>query len=253
MPLFSPVTKAEIIICRDVEALSRRAAEQFISLARAAMAAHGNFTVALSGGSTPKALYSLLATEEFSAQLDWRRIHLFFGDERCVAPDHAESNYRMVHESLLAKIAIPGANVHRLRGEDPPPLAAQAYEAELRRHFGAAALPRFDLALLGLGEDGHTASLFPGSLALNEVAGWVAAAYVEKLSAHRLTLTFPLFNNVAQVSFLVAGASKAGVLAAILQDSTADYPAARIKPNAGGLTWFVDHAAAEQLASPALN
>lgn len=241
MPPSSPVTKPEIIVCRDVDDLSRRAAEQFVALARPAIAARGRFAVALSGGSTPKALYSLLATAEFTSQLDWRQIHLFFGDERCVPPDHGESNYRMVNESLLAKIPIPAANVHRLAGEIDPALAAADYGAELARFFGLQeeTPPRFDLIYLGLGEDGHTASLFPGSSALTERARWVASTYVAKLAAHRLTLTLPVINHAAQVSFLIAGQSKAAMVTTILADAISDYPAAQVCPSDGRLCWFI--------------
>ncbi len=249
MPLFSPVTEREIIICRDVDELSRKAAEQFVALARQAIAARGRFAVALSGGSTPKALYSLLATAEFSEQLDWRHIHLFFGDERCVAPDHAESNYRMVKESLLAKIAIAGENVHRMAGELAPEVAAAAYAAQLTGFFDLPENkpPRFDLIFLGLGEDGHTASLFPDSSALTDTDRWVTATYVEKLKTHRLTLTFPAINNAAQISFLIAGQSKSAVVKAILTGQNSDAPAARIKPSHGKLTWFVTEDAAGDL------
>ena len=241
--------KRDIIICRDVDELSRKAAAQFVSLADAAISARGHFNVALSGGSTPRALYSLLASGEFSAQLAWRQIHLYFGDERCVAPDHAESNYRMAKEALLAQIPIPRANVHRMAGEKMPALAAAEYEAQLRQHFHSTedAVPRFDLILLGLGEDGHTASLFPGSSALNENRRLVATTYVEKLNAHRLTLTFPVINNAAQISFLVAGASKAVIVKELLTTETHDYPAARIAPENGQLTWFVTQDAADDL------
>ncbi|MGH7887043.1 MAG: 6-phosphogluconolactonase, partial [Candidatus Binatia bacterium] len=200
------MTKRQIIICRDAHELSRKAAQQFVALARQAIAARGRFSVALSGGSTPKALYSLLATGEFSEQLAWRQNDLFWGDERCVAPDHPESNFRMVKEALLSKISIPSENVHRMSGENEPAIAAAAYEAELRQFVSSATekFPRFDLILLGLGEDGHTASLFPGSSALNETERLVATTYVVKLQAHRLSLTFPLINNAAQVSFLIA-------------------------------------------------
>lgn len=249
MPRISPVTNREIIICRDNDELSRKAAEQFVALARQAIAAHGRFSVALSGGSTPKALFSLLATGEFNEQLAWRRIHLFWGDERCVAPDHAESNFRMVKESLLSKILIPGENVHRMIGEIEPAIAAAAYEAELSRFFPSSQekLPRFDLVLLGLGEDGHTASLFPGSSALNETKHPVATPYVEKLNAHRLTLTFPVINNAAQITFLVAGQSKAAVVKGILASQNSDAPAARIKPTDGKLSWFITQDAAGDL------
>ncbi|MSP37269.1 MAG: 6-phosphogluconolactonase [Deltaproteobacteria bacterium] len=250
MRLFSPVIKPEVIVCRDAIDLGRKAAAQFVSLAAAAIAARRQFNVALSGGSTPKVLYSLLATDEFSKRLAWRQIHLFFGDERCVAPDHAESNFRMVQESLLSKIDIPSGNVHRMSGEKAPPVAAVEYEAELRRHFHLAddAAPRFDLILLGLGEDGHTASLFPGSSALNETRRLVATTYVEKLKAYRLTLTFPVINNAAQINFLIAGASKAAVVKTILSAENNDYPAARVKPENGKLTWFVTQDAAVDLS-----
>jgi 6-phosphogluconolactonase len=244
------VTNREIIICRDIGELSRKAAEQFVALARQAIAAHGRFSVALSGGSTPKALYSTLATAEFNLQLAWRQIHLFWGDERCVAPDHAESNFRMVKESLLSKILIPAENVHRMIGELEPAAAAAAYETELRQFFSLSAkqLPRFDLILLGLGEDGHTASLFPQSSALNETERLVATTYVEKLDAHRLTLTFAVINNAAQITCLIAGQSKAAIVKKILTTEKCDYPAARIRPENGQLIWLVTQDAASDLA-----
>ena len=249
MALFSPVTEREIIICRDVAELSRKAAEQFVALARQAIAARGRFAVALSGGSTPQALYSLLATAEFTGQLDWRQIHLFFGDERCVAPDHAESNYRMVAEALLGPIAIPGENVHRMAGEFAPEDAAAAYAAQLTGFFDLPETkpPRFDLIFLGLGEDGHTASLFPDSSALQETKAWVATTYIAKLKAHRLTLTLPAINNAAQIIFLIAGQGKAAVVKAIVTGQNSAAPAARIKPSHGKLTWFVTGDAAGDL------
>jgi 6-phosphogluconolactonase len=247
----SPVINREIIICRDTGELSRKAAEQFVALARQAVAAHGRFSVALSGGSTPKALYLLLATGEFSERLAWRQIHLFWGDERCVALDHAESNFRMVKESLLSKVLIPSENVHRMIGEFEPAVAASAYETELRQFFllSPEQLPRFDLILLGLGEDGHTASLFPHSSALNETKRLVATTYVEKLDAHRLTLTFPVINSAAQISFLIAGQSKAAIVKEIRSASVRDYPATRIEPVNGQLCWFITQDAAGDLGN----
>lgn len=232
--------------------MNRRAAAQFVSLARQAIAARGYFAVALSGGSTPKALYSLLATSEFASQLAWRQIHLFWGDERCVAPDHTESNFRMVKEALLDKIAIPSANVHRMAGEMAPAAAAAGYERELKEFFMLSdkSLPRFDLVLLGLGEDGHTASLFSGSSALMETQHLVAPTYVEKLDAQRLTLTLPVINNAARISFLVSGAGKAAMVRQILGTSSAELPAARIAPVNGQLTWFISQDAAGDLAKP---
>jgi len=234
------VTNRETILCRDQDELSRKAAEQFTGLARQAIDARGCFSVALSGGSTPKALYSLLATEEFSEQLAWRQIHFFWGDERCVAPDHAESNFRMVQEALLAQIDISIDNVHRMAGEKIPSVAAAEYEAQLRKHFHVDndAWPRFDLILLGLGEDGHTASLFPGSSALNKTEHLVAAPYVEKLKSHRLTLTLPVINSAREIFFLVAGQSKADIVQELFADEPCPYPAASIKPVKGRLRWF---------------
>ena len=249
---FYPVTKPEILVCNDVEELNRRAAAQFIAVASEAIARAGRFSVALSGGSTPKALYALLASPDYRDRVDWSRTHLFWGDERCVPPDHAESNFRMVNEALLSKIQIPGKNIHRLAGEKKPNQAAADYEGELRDFFALAPgqLPRFDLILLGLGEDGHTASLFPGSSALTEQEHLVATTYVEKLKAHRLTLTLPVINNAAQVSFLVAGASKAAIVGNLLgaNSQSFDYPAGRIHPSNGQLTWFITRDAAGNLA-----
>jgi 6-phosphogluconolactonase len=237
------VTKRDIIICHDADELARKAAEQFVSLAGAAIARSERFTVALSGGSTPRALYSLLASAEYRERIDWRGVHLFWGDERCVPPDHPESNYRMVQEALLSRINIPPANIHRMAGEKEPAEAATAYEDELRRFFQLTEgqVPRFDLILLGLGEDGHTASLFPGSAALEEKEHLVATAYVERLKAHRLTITLPVINAAAQVSFLVSGESKSAILKALLgRDSdAAQYPAGKINPPTGELTWFI--------------
>ncbi len=208
----------------------------------------GRFTVALAGGSTPKHLYSLLATPEFQEQIPWPRVRFFWGDERCVPPDHPESNYRMVHESLLSKVPIPVENVYRMEGEKDPQLAALRYEETLRRFFQLSDedLPRFDLILLGLGEDGHTASLFPGSHAVEETNRLVTALYVEKLKAHRLTLTLPVLNNSANIFFLVAGKNKAGVLRDLLQGGHGPepLPAQRVKPQEGRLLWFADQAAA---------
>jgi 6-phosphogluconolactonase len=242
-----PVTRRDIILCDDLAELSQRAAQQFAQLANPAIEQRGRFDVALSGGSTPRALYALLASAPLSAQITWSRVHLFWGDERCVAPDHPDSNYRMTRESLLERIAIPETNIHRLRGEDDPEAAARAYEAELRRHFGSVAWPRFDLVLLGLGDDGHTASLFPHSAALLETQRWVTATYIETFSSHRLTLTYPVLNNAAQVSFLVGGASKAAAVRAILQSGNDDLPAARVHPSDGTVTWILDRDAAGRL------
>jgi 6-phosphogluconolactonase len=246
------MSEREIILCRDADDLARKAAEQWIALAAAAIAASGRFALALSGGSTPKILYSLLATPEFRERIEWNRVHLFWGDERCVPPDHPESNYRMTREALLSKIEIPPENIHRMLGEKDPATATAEYEHQLRNFFlGKTSAPRFDLVLLGLGEDGHTASLFPGSAALKETARWVVTSYVERLRAHRLTLTLPVINAAAQVSFLVAGESKSAIVKALLgKDSNpSQYPAGHVNPITGKLTWFITQDAAAGIAN----
>jgi 6-phosphogluconolactonase len=207
--------------------------------------------VALSGGSTPKALYSLLATPGFADRIPWPKVHLFWGDERCVPPDHAESNYRMVRESLLSKINFPPENVHRMAGEKEPKLAAAEYDNELKTFFqlSEGEPPRFDLILLGLGEDGHTASLFPGSEALKETKLLVTANFVGQLNTARLTLTLPVLNNAGNVCFLVAGASKAAIVKEVLgtDSATGKLPAQRVRPVRGALTWFITRDAAAAL------
>ncbi|HEU4340239.1 MAG TPA: 6-phosphogluconolactonase [Candidatus Binatia bacterium] len=239
----------EVIICRDVANLAERAAEIFVVLAGQAEGATGRVSVALSGGSTPKSFYALLSSSRYRDRIPWTRIHLFWGDERCVPPDHTESNYRMVREVLLSKIAIPAENVHRMAGEKEPDIAAAEYEAELKRFFrlSSGALPRFDLILLGLGEDGHTASLFPGSEALKQTKRLVTACYVTKLKSHRLTLTFSVLNAGAVVIFLVAGKNKAPIVREVLKAKAASLPAGKVKPVDGRLIWFIDLEAAAEL------
>jgi len=200
--------------------------------------------VALSGGSTPRATYTLLASDEFAARVDWPRVHVLWGDERCVPPDHPESNYRMARETLLDKIPIPAENVYRIRGELPPDQAATAYQAELEAILGT--IGRFDLILLGMGEDGHTASLFPGTAAIHEQTRWVVAHYVDKLSAWRVTLTPVVINAAARVTFLVSGAGKAERLREVLDGPHQPdvLPAQIVRPTGGRLLWLADAAAA---------
>jgi 6-phosphogluconolactonase len=247
------VTKPEIILCPGGAGLARIAAERFVAHAAEAESRAGRFAVALSGGSTPAALYRLLAAPPFRARVDWPRVHFFWGDERCVPPDHEESNFRMAKEALLSPIEAPERNIHRMRGEQEPALAAAAYADELRLFFGSG-LPRFDLVFLGLGEDGHTASLFPGSPALAERRRLVAAVHVEKLRSHRLTLTLPVLNAAAHAMFLVDGASKKEIVGEIFRASDAPerYPAARIRPADGDLAWLIGADAAGALPAELL-
>ena len=242
-----------IILCGDAAELAQKAAEQWVVLTQQAIARSGRFAVALSGGSTPKTLYSLLASPEYRGRVDWLRVHLFWGDERCVPPDHAESNYRMVQEALLSKIKIPPENVYRMTGEKEPAQAASEYENELRTFFQLkpGQVPQFDLILLGLGDDGHTASLFPGTAPLNEKQRLVTTVYVERLKAHRLTLTLPVINAGAQVSFLVSGESKSAIVKALLggDSGATQYPAGRITPVNGKLAWFITQDAAAGIGS----
>jgi 6-phosphogluconolactonase len=241
------------IVAPDGQALAARAAELFVTLAQRAADVEGaRFTVALSGGGTPKALYRLLAVPPYVGQIPWERVHLFWGDERHVPPDDAESNYRMVREALLSKITIPAENVHRVRTEAPDAAdVARDYADNIRGFFQLQPnqWPRFDLVLLGLGPDGHTASLFPGTDALHDTTGLVAAPWVEKFDAHRITLTAPVINNAAAVAFLVAGAAKAGVLRAVIEGPRDPdrLPAQLIAPTDGALLWMLDEAAAGSL------
>jgi len=236
----------EIKIVADLPTLYRAGADEFIRCAREAVAAHGRFAIALSGGSTPKGVYSLLAEAN---DLPWDKIHFFFGDERDVPPTDPESNYRMANESLLSRVPVPPGNVHRIAAEMGARLAVLQYQSELYAFFNLASSqwPRFDLIMLGMGPDGHTASLFPGSAALNETEFWVTDNWVEKFKTYRITLTFPVINHAAEVMFLVAGQDKSQVLKEVLQGKAEAYPCQRVKPLNGRLLWLVDKAAGSLL------
>jgi 6-phosphogluconolactonase len=229
--------------------LFRAAAEEFVRVGRAAIAEHGRFTVALSGGSTPRSLYSLLANKY--ADFPWSQTFLFFGDERHVPPDHSDSNYRMVNEALLSKVPVPAGNVYRVPAENPDAAAvAAAYEENLRRFFQLRPdeFPRFDLILLGLGTDGHTASLFPDSAGLKEQSRLVLANWVEKFKTHRITFTFPVLNHAANVMFLACGSDKADMVRQILEgENTPPFPAQQVQPD-GKLLWMLDEAASAKLS-----
>lgn len=238
---------ANILVFDDADEVARGAADRFVEIAQAVIAARGRFSVALSGGSTPRLTYELLATDEYRDRVSWASVHIFFGDERCVPPTHPDSNYRMACEAMISLLPIPPQNTHRMRCEDGPVAGARLYEQELRSFFdGAAAWPRFDLVLLGIGEDGHTASLFPGTPALAEQQAWVVANRVEKLKTFRITLTAPAINHAAHIVFMVTGIGKAERLVEVLNGlrDPERLPAQMIQPVEGSLTWLVDRAAA---------
>lgn len=250
-----PSAKPQIRIVADVGELSRAAAVELVRQAREAVQARGVFTVALAGGSTPKSLYALLTRDgegSFRSQIPWDRVHFFWGDERHVPPDHPDSNYRMAYEAMLAKAPVPPSQVHRIKAENPDASrAADEYEQDLRQFFQLAEgqLPRFDLVLLGMGPDGHTASLFPGTAALHEQKRLVVAPWVEKFNTYRVTLTPPVLNNAVAVVFLVSGEEKAETLRGVLEG---DYqpdrlPSQIVRPSDGTLLWLVDRAAARLL------
>ncbi len=235
----------QIIKVADAAALAQTAAEYFARAAAENIAQAGRFTVALSGGSTPKAMFALLAAEPFVSRIDWAKIYFFWGDERCVPPDHPDSNYRMTAEALLSKVGVPEKNVLRMHGELEPAEAAQRYSEMLLDFFQAA--PVFDLVFLGMGADGHTASLFPGTSALHTEANKIAVEnYVEKLKATRLTLTAGTINAAQDLVFLVAGADKAAALRSVLEGEYLPeiFPSQLIQPKNATLKWMIDEAAA---------
>lgn len=242
----------DIHICDDAGALARQAAYEFVRLANQAIGRTGRFTVVLSGGSTPRKMFEALAGDLFRSQVLWSNVEFFWGDERCVPPDHADSNYRMAHEALLSRVPIDETLVHRVPGEMGDVMQAAAdYERTIRERFQLeeGQFPRFDLVLLGMGDDGHTASLFPGTKAIHETGKLVVGHFVEKLEANRLTLTPPVFNGAFEVFFLVAGEGKAETLKNVLQgDFQPDlYPSQVIQPMKGRLVWMVDRPASRLL------
>jgi 6-phosphogluconolactonase len=236
----------KLLVFETPAEIAEAAARDFAARAEEAVDERGRFAVALAGGSTPKATYEVLA-RDYADKLDWGRVSVFFADERTVPPEHEDSNYRMAQRTLLSRVPVGG--VHRMRGELPPAEAAAAYEEELRELFGSDAFASLDLLLLGLGEDGHTASLFPETSALDVTDRWVVANPVLKLETTRLTLTIPVINAAKAVSFLVAGEAKAGALREILEGDADPraYPAKFVHPESGDLTWMVDRAGASSL------
>ncbi|HET7875216.1 MAG TPA: 6-phosphogluconolactonase [Methylomirabilota bacterium] len=237
----------------DPAAVAAAAARDFADLAREAIRARGRFSVALSGGSTPRRLYALLAEHPFREAVPWDRIDVFWGDERAVPPDHPDSNYGAARAALLSKVPVPRERVHRVLAEvSDPREAARRYQAEIARVFGVpeeGAPPAFDLVLLGMGADGHTASLFPYSEALVERRRWVVSHYVSQLGAARITFTVPLINGAREIRVLVTGADKAATLESVLEGPREPerLPAQLVAPVSGRTVWLVDEAAAAKL------
>ena len=245
----------EIRILPDAAAVARRAAQEFVQVAVAAVRAKGSFAVALSGGSTPKALYSLMVNDQtLRSQVPWDKMHLFFGDERHVPPDHADSNFRMAMEAMISKAPLKPEQVTRIKGEHPDTeQAALEYEKALREYFKLkdGEYPRFDLLLAGMGNEGHTLSLFPGTKALHTDKRLVARNWIGKLYTDRITLTAPTASNSAEIMFMVTGADKAPALKAVLEGpfEPEQLPAQLLQPKNGKLLWLVDAAAGSMLTS----
>jgi len=251
------MASVSIEVLPDAEAVARRGADLFALAAQEAAAARPAFTAALSGGHAPRPLYALLARQQFAQKIPWRRVHLYWGDERCVAPDSRDSNYGMAHEAFIRHVPIPDDNVHRLRGEDDPEEAARAYERLLLQPPALAAsskadLPVIDFVLLGLGPDGHTASLFPHSPAL-AVEDRLVVVNEGEGTGRRLTFTYPVLNAARRVLFVVTGAAKAGMVAEVLEGLRAPeaIPAQGVAPVHGTVTWLLDAAAAGELGEGA--
>ncbi len=243
--------KPDIRIFKDLEKLSHHAAELFVEQAAEAISQRGRFLVALNGGNTPMRLFQLLATD-FREKLDWSNVHVFWGDERCVPVDDPGSSYGQAKEALLSHVNIPENNIHRIKGELPPPVASKEY-AQTLKSFAQDNLdfPRFDLVYLGMGEDGHTASLFPGSpVDVTEPTLPVTANYQDR-PANRVTLTQLVFNEAQMIAFMATGSKKANTLAEVLSDryNPELFPAQRIDPKHGELIWLVDEDAASKLPS----
>jgi 6-phosphogluconolactonase len=243
----------EVKIYPDKNTLIRESAAYISNVIQTTINEQNKCTFVLAGGSTPKGLYKTLASHEYREKVDWRKVHLFWGDERCVRPEHPESNYRMAKETLIDHIDIPQENVHRIPAEKEPAETAREYEETINRFFGdTSQLPVFDIILLGIGEDGHTASLFPGTEALEENKRWVTEVYVKKLNTHRITLTYPGINSGRNVIFLVAGSSKADIVRKVYRKADSKFPAVQVIPANGNLIYLLDKAAGKFLENTTL-
>lgn len=240
---------AKVNVYKTVDLLNQTIAEDILSLCLACLENHGTFHIALAGGSTPKKLYQLIASDAFREKYPWQNIHVYFGDERCVSKDHVDSNYRMVNEALLEKTSIPEQNIHPIHIDvDDVDASAKRYANELIANLPIDnGTPKFDLILLGLGDDGHTASLFPGTPILRQMQKFVDAVYVEKFNSWRISITYPVINAAANVYLLVTGKEKARIVKTVMFDElpAEPYPIQRIQSK-GSLYWYLDSEAAAE-------
>jgi len=240
-------------VFNNLQGLARGAAVYITSLINQTLSSQDLFSLMLSGGSTPRAVYTLLGSKAFAPQIDWAKVHIFWGDERCVPPDHSDSNYCMARETLLERVPLPGSNVHRICGELAPEVAALHYEGELVAFFGErSGEPRFDLIMLGMGDDGHIASLFPGSPALEEKSRLVSAVKHDQPPPpliDRVSVTLPLINAARQVMLIITGEAKARRVAEAFSeaDKLPSLPVQRVKPIQGEVIWLLDEAATQEL------
>lgn len=242
---------ADVVVLPNLDALSEEAARRWIEIANAAVDARGEFSIALAGGNTPRSLYQIMASPPCSEQAPWAQTFIFFGDERRVPPDHADSNFRMAQETLLEHVPIPAEQIHRMGGQGLARTAAQDYQRTLEHHFslGRREFPRIDLVLLGMGADGHTASIFPGTRAVSDLTNMVMVYDVPQSGQERMTLGPSVINNARNILFLVSGENKADALASVLHGEyrPSTFPAQVVKPRDGSLTFLVDKAAAANL------
>jgi len=231
----------DVVVSDNADVLADRAAADLVALVNQTLKTQPRFTVALSGGGTPEKLYTHLAQSPYADQIAWSKLWFFFGDERCVPPDHPDSNFRMARETLLDKVPVIARQVFRMKGEDPPPQAAQDYENDMRTIWKeSGCFPALDLILLGLGADGHTASLFPGSPALTDGDRWVVGNVIRSLQTVRITMSLPVLNAGRHVWFLVTGAKKADAFACAQRGEDPICPASLVRPTSGHLRWYTD-------------
>ena len=247
---------AKVNVYKTVELLNQTVAEDILSLCQACIENHGTFHIALAGGGTPKKLYQLIASDAFCDKYPWEKIHVYFGDERCVPANHEDSNYRMANEALLTKVSIPAENIHPIHIDvDDVAASADRYNNELIGNLPSdKGIPKFDLVLLGIGDDGHTASLFPSTPILQQMQKYADAVYVEKFNSWRISITYPVINAAANIFILATGDGKAQIVKTVMFDEppTEPYPIQRIQPQ-GNLFWYLDNAAAAQAAEVVLS